>query len=89
MEQTRLTSLVESCCNVGSGFVVSLLVWQFAVAPLFGYAVTFSTNIALTGIFTVVSVVRGYLWRRFFARGLHRVVMRAFSVQKHRTTPEN
>lgn len=82
MEQTRLVSLIESLCNVSSGWVLSLLVWQFAVAPLFGYTVTFSSNVALTSIFTAVSIGRGYLWRRFFARGLHRAVARYFGGMK-------
>ena len=75
--QTRLVSLIESLCNVTSGWLLSLMVWQYAVAPLFGYEVTLSTNIALTSIFTGVSIGRGYLWRRFFARNLHRTVVRA------------
>ena len=70
-DQTRIVSLIESCCNVGSGFLLSLFLWQFVVAPAFGYVVTITTNLALTSIFTVTSVVRGYLWRRFFANGLH------------------
>lgn len=74
-EQSRIVSLIESCCNVGSGFLLSLVLWQFVVAPAFGYAVTITTNLALTSIFTVTSVARGYLWRRFFARGLHRAAV--------------
>lgn len=74
-EQTRLVSLIESVCNVGSGFLLSLVLWQFVVAPAFGYAVTMTTNLALTSIFTITSVARGYLWRRFFARGLHQAVV--------------
>jgi hypothetical protein len=75
-EQTRLVSLIESCCNVGSGFLLSMVLWQFVVAPAFGYAVTLTTNFWLTSIFTVTSVLRGYAWRRFFARGLHRAAVR-------------
>lgn len=74
--QTRLVSFIESVVNVGSGFLLSLLLWQFVVAPAFGYEVTMSTNLVLTSIFTVTSVVRGYLWRRFFANDLHRAVVR-------------
>ena len=69
--QTRIVSLIESVVNVGSGFILSLILWQFVLAPWFGYEVTIATNLQLTTVFTVVSVGRGYLWRRFFARGLH------------------
>lgn len=75
-EQTRLVSLIETVCNVASGFILSMVLWQFVVAPAFGYAVTLTTNFWLTSIFTVTSVLRGYAWRRFFARGLHRVAVR-------------
>lgn len=73
--QTRLVSFIESCVNVGSGFILSLVLWQFVFAPWFGYEVTLTTNLQLTGVFTAVSVARGYLWRRFFARGLHSRLM--------------
>jgi len=74
--QTRLVSLVEAVVNVGSGFLISLLLWQFVLAPWFGYEVTLSTNLQLTSVFTAVSVARGYLWRRFFERKLHRLLLR-------------
>lgn len=67
---------MESVVNVGSGFILSLILWQFVLAPWFGYEVTILTNLQLTTVFTVFSVGRGYLWRRFFARGLHRVVLK-------------
>ena len=81
--QTKLVSFIESVVNVGSGFLLSLVLWQYIVAPAFGYAVTMKTNLILTTIFTVTSVARGYLWRRFFARNLHRSVVRF--VQNYRT----
>ena len=64
--QTRKGSLLETTLNIGSGFIVAMLVWQLIVAPLFGYEVTLYDNFWLTMIFTVVSVVRSYFWRRLF-----------------------
>ena len=64
--QTKLESMIESCLNVGSGFIVALLVWQFVVVPLWGFEVTMNDNIVVTGIFTAVSLIRGYIWRRVF-----------------------
>lgn len=75
--QPRLISLVESLCNVGTGFLLSMILWQFVVAPAFGYAVTIQTNFAITSIFTLASIARSYLWRRFFANGLHSALVRA------------
>ncbi len=73
--QGRLTSLVEACLNVGSGFFVSMAVWQLIAAPLYGYEVTLVQNVGLTSIFTVASLLRSYIWRRFFAVGMHRTVV--------------
>ena len=72
MRQSRTESAVEAVLNVGSGFVLALLAWQFVVAPLYGYEVTMLDNLGLTSIFTAISVVRGYVWRRFFERRIRR-----------------
>jgi hypothetical protein len=63
--QSRLSSLIEQVLNVASGFIISLIVWQ-TVGPLMGYSVTLGDNLIITAIFTVVSIIRGYLWRRYF-----------------------
>ena len=66
MEQTRLVSFIESMLNVFSGFFISLAVWIFVVAPLFGIDVSYGTNIAITSIFTVSSLLRAFVIRRWF-----------------------
>lgn len=73
MRQTKLVSLIEATSNTASGFLLSFFVWHF-VGPLFGYEVTWSDNLIFTSIFTVVSILRSYFWRRFFANELHRAV---------------
>jgi hypothetical protein len=79
MKQTKLESLVEAVLNTASGFVVSLIVWRWIVAPAFDLPVGWDTNLAITGIFTVVSILRSYIWRRFFNAGINRAVMRWLS----------
>ncbi len=74
MNQTRLVSVIETTLNTASGYVVSFMVWPL-VGPLFGYEVTLSANFWITNIFTVVSLVRSYIWRRFFNAGLHAAVV--------------
>jgi membrane protein implicated in regulation of membrane protease activity len=64
--QSRVGSLVEQILNIGSGFFLSLLIWSFVIVPVWDLDVSMGDNLTITGIFTVVSVVRGYLWRRFF-----------------------
>jgi membrane protein implicated in regulation of membrane protease activity len=67
MSQTKRGSLLEACLNTASGFVVSLIVWHF-VAAGYGIPMPLVTNLEITGIFTVVSIARSYLWRRLFNR---------------------
>ncbi len=64
--QTRKGSVLEVLLNIGSGFIVAMLTWQLLAAPLYGYKVTLYDNVGLTTIFTVVSMVRTYIWRRIF-----------------------
>jgi len=66
--QSRQHSIIESICNVASGFVISLAVWEFVIEPLFGIEKRLLDNIGITGIFTVISIARGYIWRRLFTR---------------------
>lgn len=66
--QTKTESIIENVLNVGSGFLIALIVWTFLVTPLYGIQVSATQNLEITAIFTVVSVVRGYFWRRLFNR---------------------
>jgi hypothetical protein len=66
--QTKTTSFVESICNVGSGFIISLIVWETVIEPVFDVEKNIIENIGITSIFTVVSITRGYIWRRLFNR---------------------
>ncbi len=74
-DQHRLTSLLEVCINTGIGFWVSFIFWP-PVAAVMGYPYSLADNFAITGIFTVLSIARGYIIRRFFAQGLHNTAAR-------------
>lgn len=63
--QTRVGSLFEALLNVGSGAIVSFCTAS-VVFPLYGFHSTSSQNFSIVMIFTFVSVVRAYLWRRLF-----------------------
>lgn len=65
MGQSRRWSLVEAAINVLVGFLVALAT-QLAVFPLFGLSVSLGENLSISGIFTVVSIVRSYCLRRAF-----------------------
>lgn len=65
MKQSKLMSWVETCLNTGIGFGIAVTT-QILVFPLFGYSPPLSTNFKIALIFTVVSIVRGYVLRRMF-----------------------
>tara|TARA_R110002126_G_scaffold78629_1_gene195640 strand:+ start:18266 stop:18475 length:210 start_codon:yes stop_codon:yes gene_type:complete len=65
MKQSKKQSFVESLTNTDVGFVISLGS-TFVIFPLVGFDSSFSKNIIVTLFFTVVSILRGYIIRRYF-----------------------
>ena len=64
--QSRSESLVESALNIGSGFLLSWLMWVWVAAPLFAIEVRANESLAIVCLFTITSLIRSYLWRRAF-----------------------
>lgn len=60
-------SLVESVANTGAGFLVSLVL-QLSLFSLMAIETTTTQNLLMSGVFTIASLVRGYLMRRLFLR---------------------
>ena len=65
IKQTRLESFIESAVNTGLGFLLAF-VTQILIYPLFDIEVSFGDQTLLALIFTSVSLVRGYIVRRYF-----------------------
>jgi hypothetical protein len=63
--QTKTQSFIESCANVLVGYLVALLS-QLLVFPMFYIHIPFSSNLAIGAWFTVISLVRSYVLRRWF-----------------------
>lgn len=63
--QSRLHSFIESCCNVAVGYGVALAS-QIIIFPMYGIHVPLSQNIQIGAYFTVISIVRSYVLRRWF-----------------------
>jgi membrane protein implicated in regulation of membrane protease activity len=77
MNQSKLESAVEQFLNVGSGFIISWVFWVTVITPVYDIQVTTSQNLQITAAFTVISVIRGYVWRRVFNRRLlHKLLER-------------
>lgn len=78
MNQTRLQSLIETCCSTAIGYVVAIAS-QLVLFPLFDIHIELSTNFVLGAWFTVISVARGYVIRRWFNARLVRFSKEAAS----------
>lgn len=65
MKQSRLMSMVEAITNVVVGYGVAV-VTQILIFPIFGLQTTLGQNLAMGGIFTIVSLLRSFALRRFF-----------------------
>lgn len=63
--QSKKYSFIESLTNVFIGLIISFLV-QLAIYPILNIEVKLHQNIIITLVFTVVSILRGYVLRRFF-----------------------
>ena len=65
MSQTKRGSVVEVLVSVAIGLIVSMIANHF-VFPLYGFQPSLISNAQITLIYTVISVARGYVVRRFF-----------------------
>ena len=63
--QTKKQSLIETLTSVFVGWLIGVIL-NLTVLPLFDYNITVVDSLLVSLIFTVISVVRGYLIRRFF-----------------------
>ena len=73
--QSKLESRIEIFVNYVSGFIIAYLSWQvLAYGPMTWGWFDIYDSFIITSIFTVISMIRSYAWRRFFAVGLHKVV---------------
>lgn len=67
MAQSKKRSFQEACLNIAIGFGISLLA-NIIVFPWFGIHVPLMTDIYITLVFTIISLVRSYLLRRWMNR---------------------
>lgn len=79
MNQTRLGSLIEVCINIAIGFAINWVANMF-VMPLYGFEITGGQAFTMGLIFTVISVARSYIIRRWFNTMLRRASMRLADV---------
>lgn len=82
-EQSKFESGIEVTANYISGFLIAWLSWTLLVMGPFTWGWIVKDNgFAITMIFTTVSVLRTYFWRRFFARGFHTLLFNKIKVNQ-------
>ena len=74
--QSKRHSIIEAVCNVGSGMLLAFAISQAAyfgadwiqqhIWSGFVWKLSAGSNAIMTCILTIVSVIRGYIWRRSF-----------------------
>jgi len=74
-DQSKIESFIETSTNVATGFAISYTFWTFFLVDWIkaGY-ITIDDNFYITCMFTVLAVARGYYWRRFFSKGVHKTI---------------
>lgn len=75
MNQTRIGSLIEALMNTAIGLCVSVTA-NYLVFPLFGFHPSLGENVAISCIYTVISIARQYVLRRWFNARLHAAAQR-------------
>ena len=56
---------IEAFIDVFSGYCLSVLV-QIIIFPFFNIHIKIEEMLIIGGIFTIVSITRSWLWRRYF-----------------------
>jgi hypothetical protein len=65
MAQTKLGSFVEAWANIAVGFAINFTA-NMIVLPLFGLPITAGKAFGIGLVFTVISLARQYVLRRWF-----------------------
>ena len=60
-------SLLESIIDVGSGFLLAIAI-QIFIFPFFELYPSILDSIGIALIFTVISMIRSWIWRCYFRR---------------------
>ena len=70
--QFKKLSLFETICNISTGFLISYMVTMLLLPHIETQGMTHLTGFLLTGVYTITSFIRSYVWRRTFNYFLER-----------------
>ncbi len=65
INQKKLQSLVEVIINTAIGYIIAVTA-QYYVFPIFNIHIPISDDLKIGLIFTMISIARSYILRRFF-----------------------
>lgn len=71
MQQSKLGSFIESLMNIAIGLSIAMTS-QIILFPMFGIDIPLSSHWWLGAWFTVISIIRSYVIRRWFNARLHK-----------------
>lgn len=63
--QSKKQSLIESLTSTTIGIIIGILL-NLTILPIFGYPVSVVDSLWISVIFTIVSIIRSYIIRRWF-----------------------
>ena len=63
--QSKKQSLIESLTSTTIGIIIGIVL-NLTILPLFGYNINLTDGVLISIIFTVISITRGYVVRRWF-----------------------
>jgi membrane protein implicated in regulation of membrane protease activity len=83
MKQSKKESLIEACTNTGVGFLTTLI-FSYPIYYWFGVKINTSQLAGVTVLFTIISIVRSYIIRRWFnnLQGVKNKLKRIFIKQQ-------
>ena len=63
--QSKRESMVESLTSTTIGIIIGIVL-NLIILPIFGYPVSVVDSLWISVIFTVISIIRSYIIRRWF-----------------------
>lgn len=71
MSQSKTQSLVEVIINVVVGYVIATFT-QIIIFPMFDIHIGLGDQMMISLVFTIISIIRGYVIRRWFNARIHK-----------------
>jgi hypothetical protein len=75
IRQTRMGSFIESLINIAIGYVINFTA-NMLILPLIGFHITVTQNLFIGLLYTLVSVARSYVVRRWFEARIHKAALK-------------